>query len=52
MTSIDNMKSCIQDWMAQPLSAVDLAQTYAECMAELNRQLEYCMRIFTQEEQS
>lgn len=49
MTSIEDMKSCIQEWMAQPLSAVELAQTYAECKEELDRQMEYCMGSFTKE---
>jgi len=51
MVSIDDMKSMIQEWMAQELSAVELAKTYAECRAELDKQLEYCMAQFTQEGQ-
>lgn len=47
--SIDDMKSYIQEWMARSISAVELAQTYAECMHELNQQLEYCMESFTEE---
>lgn len=49
MTSIEDMKSCIQEWMAQSLSAVELAQTYAECKEELDRQMEFCMGNFTNE---
>ena len=49
MISIDDMKSCIQEWMAQELSAVDLAKTYAEIKMELDKQLEYCMAGFVEE---
>ena len=52
MTSIDDMKSCIQEWMAEALSAVELAKTYAEVRSELDKQLEYCMDEFTRKEQS
>ena len=46
MVDIEDMKGCIQEWMAQELSAVNLAKTYAECKGELDRQLEYCMESF------
>lgn len=49
MVSHEDMKSCVQEWMAQELSAVDLAKTYAEIRAELDKQLEYCMEHFTKE---
>ena len=49
MVSIDDMKTCIQEWMAQELTAVDLAKTYAEIRAELDKQLEVCMAEFTKE---
>ena len=45
MISIDEMKLRIQEWMAQPLSAIELAYTYAEIKAELEKQLEFCMAI-------
>ena len=44
--NIDDMKSLIQEWMAQELSAVDLAKTYAEIRTELDIQLEYCMESY------
>ena len=43
MESIEDMKSMIQDWMAQELSPVDLGKTYAEVLGELNKQFEICM---------
>ena len=43
MVSIEDMKSIIQEWMAQELSPVDLGKTYAEVLCELNKQFEYCM---------
>ncbi len=39
----EEMKSCIQEWMAQALDAVELAKTYAEIKQELDLQLEFCM---------
>ena len=47
MTNIDDMKSMVQEWMADALSAVELAKVYAELMAELDKQLEYCTGEFT-----
>lgn len=49
MVSIDEIKSCIQEWMAQPLTAVELAKTYAEIKLELEKQLEYCMTSLCEE---
>ena len=47
MTSTQEMRYVIQEWMAQELDAVSLTQTYSEIKEELNRQLEYCMSAFT-----
>lgn len=49
MVEIDEMKSCIQEWMAQPLSAIKLARLYSELKAELEKQLEFCMESFSGE---
>ena len=49
MTSIEDMRTCIQEWMAQELTAVNLAKTYAEIRIELDKQLEVCMEGFTEE---
>jgi len=50
MVDIEDMKSCIQEWMAQGPSAVCLAKTYAEIRTELDKQLEFCMTVFTEPE--
>ena len=44
--TIDEMKECIQEWMAQCTSPINLAMTYAECKAELDYQLRFCMSMF------
>jgi hypothetical protein len=49
VTSIEDMRTCIQEWMAQELTAVNLAKTYAEIRIELDKQLEVCMEGFTEE---
>ena len=51
MTSFEEMRNYIRDWMSQPLTSVDLAKTYAELRTELDRQLEINMKSFTQEEE-
>lgn len=43
MVSIDDMKSCIQEWMGQALLPSDLARIYADISLELERQLDICM---------
>ena len=46
MITIDEMKECIQEWMAQCASPINLAMTYAECKAGLDYQLRFCMNMF------
>ena len=41
MVSVDDMKSCIQEWMAQALCIEDLAKIYATIINETDKQLEY-----------
>ena len=41
MVSTDDMKSCIQEWMAQALCIEDLAKIYATIISETDKQLEY-----------
>lgn len=50
MSSINDMKLIIQEWMAQELTAKDLARTYAEIREELDRQMEYYMDNFVVKE--
>ena len=47
MVSIEDMHELIQEWMAQPISAVELAETYAAIRMELDKQLPICMDEFT-----
>jgi hypothetical protein len=49
VTSIEDIRTCIQEWMMQELTAVNLAKTYAEIKLELDKQLEVCMEGFTGE---
>ena len=46
MVSVDDMKSMIQEWMAQELTISDLSRTYTEVRIELDKQLEYCINSF------
>ena len=41
MVSADDMKSCIQEWVAQALCIEDLAKIYATIISETDKQLEY-----------
>ena len=41
MVSTDDMKSCIQEWMAQALCIEDLAKIYTTIISETDKQLEY-----------
>lgn len=46
MVSKDEMKSCIQEWMAQCISVEDLAKTYMTIISETELQLSYmCEQI-------
>ena len=47
MVSLEDMQECVQEWMAQPLSAVELAETYAAIRLELEKQLHVCMDELT-----
>lgn len=44
MHSIDNMKSCIQEWFAEALNPVEVAKTYHEIQQETQKQLEFMMK--------
>lgn len=50
IVTIDEMKSCIQEWFVQPVDAVTLAKVYAEVLEEINYQLEYRMKCLTEKE--
>ena len=41
MVEKDEMRSCIQEWMAQALDIEDLAKIYATIMSETDEQLSY-----------
>lgn len=47
----DDMKSCIQEWMAQALNIEDLAKIYATIVSETDKQLAYMCQQFEQDEQ-
>lgn len=51
MVSIEDMKDCIQEWMAQSTSPTVLSRIYAEIFCELNRQLDICMDCLTEQEE-
>lgn len=46
MIPMDDMKYCIQEWMAQCLTAKETAYQYAELRGELDKQMEYMMDSF------
>lgn len=50
MVGKDDMKSCIQEWMAQALNIEDLAKIYATIVSETDRQLSYMCQQFEQDE--
>lgn len=41
MISEEDMRSCIQEWMAQALGIEDLAKIYATIISETDKQLSY-----------
>ena len=41
MVSEEEMRSCIQEWMAQALCIEDLAKIYATIISETDKQLSY-----------
>ena len=41
MISEEEMRSCIQEWIAQALCIEDLAKIYATIISETNKQLSY-----------
>lgn len=43
MFSVDDMKSCIQEWFSDSLNTTEVAKTYHEVVSEAERQLEYMM---------
>lgn len=43
MYSVDDMKSCIQEWFADASDVVEVAKTYNEILLETEKQMEYMM---------
>lgn len=43
MYSVEDMKSCIQEWFSDALNSVEVAKTYHEIHQEAEKQLEYMM---------
>lgn len=43
MYSVDDMKSCIQEWFSEALNPVEVAKTYHEVQQEVEKQLELMM---------
>lgn len=41
--SVDDMKSCIQEWFADASDVVEVAKTYNEVLLETEKQMEYMM---------
>ena len=41
MVSMDDMRSCIQEWMAEALCIEDLSKIYATIISETDKQLVY-----------
>ena len=47
MISEEDMRSCIQEWMAQALDIEDLAKIYATIISETDKQLSYMAEQIT-----
>ena len=47
MYSVDDIKSCIQEWFGECLGAVDVAKTYCEIQKEAEKQMEFMMRQYS-----
>lgn len=47
MISEEEMRSCIQEWMAQALGIEDLAKIYATIISETDKQLSYMAEQIT-----
>ena len=47
MVEKDEMRSCIQEWMAQALDIEDLAKIYATIISETEKQLSYMSEQLT-----
>ena len=47
MVEKDEMRSCIQEWMAQALDIEDLAKIYATIISETDKQLSYVVEQIT-----
>ena len=44
MFSVDEMRSCIQEWFSDALTHVEIAKTYHEILQEAEKQIELCMQ--------
>lgn len=42
--SYEDMRSCIQEWFAQAISAADVAETYYEVRNETDKQMRFMLR--------
>lgn len=49
MYSIDDIKSCIQEWFSEAISPIEVAKTYHEIQMEAEKQLEYMMKQYISE---
>ncbi len=47
MVEKDEMRSCIQEWMAQAVDIEDLAKIYATIISETEKQLTYMSEQLT-----
>mgnify|MGYP003292146562 CR=1 FL=1 len=45
MTTLDDMRSCIQEWFAQAISAEDLREIYYVVRSEADKQHEYMFEM-------
>ncbi len=43
MYSVEDMKSCIQEWFSEALNPVEVAKTYHEIQQEAEKQLGFMM---------
>lgn len=50
MTALDDMRSCIQEWFAQAISAEDLREIYFVVRSEADKQYEYMFEMLKEVE--
>lgn len=49
MYSVDDMKSCIQEWFADCSNSTEVAKIYAEIKIETEKQLDFMMGELTKD---